>query len=63
MYVGMALAYAALALAFGSPLALALLPPAVLVIHFGVILREERYLERKFRGDYLAYKARVRRWL
>jgi len=63
MYVGMALACAALALAFGSPLALASLPAAVLVIHRGVILREERYLERKFGGAYLAYKASVRRWL
>lgn len=63
MYVGMALVYAAVALALGSPLALALLPAAVLVIHRGVILREERYLERKFGDEYRAYKARVRRWL
>lgn len=63
MYVGMALIYAALALALGSPLALAFLPAAVLVIHRGVILREESHLERKFGDGYLAYKARVRRWL
>jgi protein-S-isoprenylcysteine O-methyltransferase Ste14 len=63
MYVGMALVYAALALALGSPLALALLPAAVLVIYRSVILREERYLERKFGSEYRAYKARVRRWL
>lgn len=54
---------AGLALTFGSPLALALLPVAVMVIHRGVILREERYLEEKFGAEYLAYKARVRRWL
>ena len=63
MYVGMALVCAAVALALGSPLALALLPAAVLVIHRGVILCEERYLEEKFGAEYLAYKARVRRWL
>jgi protein-S-isoprenylcysteine O-methyltransferase Ste14 len=63
MYVGMALVYAAVALALGSPLALALLPATVLVIHRGVILREERYLERKFGDEYRAYKAHVRRWL
>ncbi|CAH2402967.1 methyltransferase family protein [Mesorhizobium ventifaucium] len=63
MYVGMALVYAAVALAVGSPLAMALLPAAILVIHRGVILREERYLERKFGDEYVAYRARVRRWL
>ena len=29
----------------------------------GVILREERYLERKFGDQYLTYKSRVRRWI
>jgi protein-S-isoprenylcysteine O-methyltransferase Ste14 len=33
------------------------------VIRFGVIAREEAYLERKFGAVYLDYKARVRRWL
>jgi protein-S-isoprenylcysteine O-methyltransferase Ste14 len=63
MYVGMALVYAAIAVAGGSPFALALLPVAVLVIHYGVVLREERYLQEKFGAEYLSYKARVRRWL
>ncbi len=35
----------------------------VLVLHFGVILREESYLERKFGEQYLSFKRRVRRWL
>jgi protein-S-isoprenylcysteine O-methyltransferase Ste14 len=34
-----------------------------LVLHYGVILREERYLEKKFGPAYTSYKARVRRWL
>jgi protein-S-isoprenylcysteine O-methyltransferase Ste14 len=33
------------------------------VLHYGVIVREERYLERKFGGVYSAYRGRVRRWL
>jgi protein-S-isoprenylcysteine O-methyltransferase Ste14 len=63
MYVGMALAYAGAALALDSPSALLLFAPALLVIRHGVVLREERYLEAKFGGEYLRYKARVRRWL
>jgi protein-S-isoprenylcysteine O-methyltransferase Ste14 len=37
--------------------------PAVVLIISQVILREERYLERKFGAEYLRYKASVRRWL
>ena len=33
------------------------------VIHYGVILREEAYLERRFGAAYTDYKARVRRWI
>ena len=36
---------------------------AVVVMDRGVIAREERYLERKFGEQYLAYKRSVRRWL
>ncbi|GLS32505.1 Protein-S-isoprenylcysteine O-methyltransferase Ste14 [Mesorhizobium albiziae] len=63
MYVGMALVYAAIAVAAGSPVALLLLPAAVLAIHYGVILREERYLRAKFGAEYVEYKSGVRRWL
>jgi len=33
------------------------------LLTWGVISREERYLERKFGAEYLAYKTRVRRWI
>lgn len=33
------------------------------VMQYGVILREEAYLERKFGAAYTDYKARVRRWI
>ncbi len=42
---------------------LALLGPLLLVMHYGVIAREERYLERKFGDEYLRYRAKVRRWI
>lgn len=42
---------------------LATIPLVFIVMHYGVILREERYLERKFGDEYRAYKSRVRRWL
>jgi protein-S-isoprenylcysteine O-methyltransferase Ste14 len=63
MYLGMAFAYAAIALAFGSMSALALLAPLLLVIRYGVIGREERYLTAEFGADYRRYQAKVRRWL
>jgi protein-S-isoprenylcysteine O-methyltransferase Ste14 len=37
--------------------------PFALVIRYGVITREEVYLERKFGDVYRRYRARVPRWL
>jgi len=37
--------------------------PAVALMSFVVIPREERYLETHFPSDYFPYKASVRRWL
>jgi protein-S-isoprenylcysteine O-methyltransferase Ste14 len=37
--------------------------PAVVLMAFVVIPREERYLETRFPAEYLSYKASVRRWL
>jgi protein-S-isoprenylcysteine O-methyltransferase Ste14 len=39
------------------------LMPAVALMSFVVIPREEHYLESRFPSDYLPYKAAVRRWL
>ena len=63
IYVALSLAYLGLAVAADSPWAAALLVPALAVMHYGVIAREERYLEGKFGDEYLRYKASVRRWL
>ncbi len=63
LYLGMTLLYTGIMLLINS-LWLMLIFPAVLgLMNFGVIEREERYLERKFGTQYLNYKQRVRRWL
>jgi protein-S-isoprenylcysteine O-methyltransferase Ste14 len=62
MYVGLGLLVAGIAIALASDWTLVMLVPAALVLHFGVVLREERYLAAKFGEDYLDYKARVPRY-
>ncbi|MEH2623020.1 protein-S-isoprenylcysteine O-methyltransferase Ste14 [Bradyrhizobium sp. AZCC 1719] len=63
IYLGMVLGLIGLAIAFNSLWLLMTLVPFALVIHCGVIAREEAYLERKFGDVYRRYCARVRRWL
>jgi protein-S-isoprenylcysteine O-methyltransferase Ste14 len=63
MYVGMALFYVAITLALDSVIALLFLIPLLIVIHYGVILREERYLDAKFGDPYRQYRLAVRRWI
>jgi hypothetical protein len=63
IYLGMTLAFLALALAADSAIALLALVPLLLVIQFGVIAREERYLAVKFGDAYARYASSVRRWL
>ena len=62
MYVGAILMLAGIAIGFASEWILMLLIPTALILHYGVVLREERYLEAKFGEDYRAYKARVPRY-
>lgn len=63
IYVGMFLGLVGLAIAFDSLWLLVMLAPFALVIRYGVVAREEAYLERKFGDPYREYRARVRRWL
>ena len=62
-YLSMAMIYAGIATLANALWAILLLPVALLAIRWGVIEREERYLELKFGEEYLSYKARVRRWI
>jgi protein-S-isoprenylcysteine O-methyltransferase Ste14 len=52
-----------LAIALDNLWLLVMLLPFALVIRYGVVAREEAYLERKFGDVYRAYRSRVRRWL
>jgi len=63
IYLAMFLGLVGLAVAFDSLWMLAVLVPFALVIRYGVVAREEAYLERKFGDVYRRYRSRVRRWL
>lgn len=63
IYVGMFIGLIGLAIGFDTLWLLISLVLFYFVIRFGVVAREEAYLERKFGEVYRAYKSRVRRWL
>jgi protein-S-isoprenylcysteine O-methyltransferase Ste14 len=63
IYLGMFLGLIGLAIAFDTLWLLLMLVPFALVIRYGVVAREEAYLERKFGDVYRGYRSRVRRWL
>jgi protein-S-isoprenylcysteine O-methyltransferase Ste14 len=63
IYLGMFLGLIGLAIAFNNLWLLVMLVPFALVIRYGVVAREEAYLERKFGDVYRGYRSRVRRWL
>jgi protein-S-isoprenylcysteine O-methyltransferase Ste14 len=62
-YLSLTMLYAGIAVLRNALWAILPLPLVVYVIQREVIEREERYLERTFGQEYLAYKARVRRWV
>jgi protein-S-isoprenylcysteine O-methyltransferase Ste14 len=63
IYVGMLLLYAGIGTAARSPWVLIFALPLIIILRYGVIAREETYLERRFGDAYRDYKKRVRRWL
>jgi protein-S-isoprenylcysteine O-methyltransferase Ste14 len=62
LYMGLTLLYAGITFLANALWAMLLLPVVLVVMVYGVIKREEQYLERKFGEQYLSYKASVRRW-
>jgi protein-S-isoprenylcysteine O-methyltransferase Ste14 len=63
IYVSALLQFLGIAFAVNALWMLALLPVLFLYLQFGVVLPEERYLERKFGEEYRRYEAQVRRWI
>lgn len=63
IYVGLILIYLGLVIILGSGTGLLLLLPLVGVLHFGVVLREEEYLNARFGDAYKKYCASTPRWL
>jgi protein-S-isoprenylcysteine O-methyltransferase Ste14 len=51
------------ALLFALDWLVLLIIPSCLLLHFGVVMREERYLERKFGDAYRRYRESVPRYL
>ncbi len=62
-YVALTLLYVGLGVILNNAWVLLLVIPVLLVMHFGVVLREERHLEAAFGEEYVRYKSAVRRWL
>ena len=63
MYVSLTLLYIGIALIVNTVWPMVFLPAALIFTHYGVIAREESYLERVFGDGYRQYRAIVRRWL
>ncbi len=63
LYLALTVIYLGAAGLLNSLWPVLLLPGVLWFMHWGVIIREERYLERRLGPAYQEYKARVRRWL
>lgn len=63
MYIGFALWTFGIAILVDSLWMLGAVPIGLVLTDLLVVQREERYLERKFGEEYLAYKRQVRRWI
>jgi protein-S-isoprenylcysteine O-methyltransferase Ste14 len=62
LYLALLMVHGGIGLAAGNLWILTALIPAWALLRWGVIAREERYLEAKFGEQYNQYRQRVRRW-
>ncbi len=63
MFLGLILIYLGLVVAVNAAWALVGVPVLTLYLHFGVVRREERYLEDRFGDEYTSYTTSVPRWI
>jgi protein-S-isoprenylcysteine O-methyltransferase Ste14 len=63
MYLALCLLQLGLGFILNGWIVLLFTIPLALILHFGVILREEKYLESKFGEQYVTLKRAVRRWI
>ena len=63
LYLALTLLYFGLTLAFNTCWGIVVLIPLLIIMHRGVVLREERYLDQKFGETYRQYRSKVRRYL
>jgi protein-S-isoprenylcysteine O-methyltransferase Ste14 len=63
VYLSLTLLYIGMSLIIDSLWVLVMVVPALVLTQWGVIYREERYLEHKFGEEYRNYARSVRRWI
>ena len=63
LYLAQTLLYIGMAMALNTVWPMVWLPAVLLVMRYGVIEREERYLDTRFGAAYRAYRSTVRRWV
>ncbi len=63
LYLALTIFQLGIGFVFGWPWVWVTLVFTLWLMKYGVIDREERYLEKKFGQEYIDYKSRVRRWI
>jgi protein-S-isoprenylcysteine O-methyltransferase Ste14 len=63
LYIAVTAIYIGLALAIGTLWPIVLLAFLFPLVHWGIVRREERYLDEKFGEAYARYRAVTRRWI